>query len=147
MEAGALSGMHVTVATPEGYEPHPDVTRTTLELSDAHGGSINVMHDARSAVTDADAVYTDVWVSMGEDAESARRLSDLQAYQVNDALMRAARPEAVFMHCLPAHRGLEVTAEVIDGASSIVWEQAANRLPTEQATLRSLTGGYHQDAE
>jgi ornithine carbamoyltransferase len=147
MEAGALSGMHVAVATPRGYEPHPDVTRTTMELAGAHGGSINVMHDPRSAVTDADAVYTDVWVSMGEDAESARRLRDLQAYQVNDALMRAARPEAVFMHCLPAHRGLEVTAEVIDGASSIVWEQAANRLPTEQATLRTLTGGYHQAGE
>ena len=147
MEAGALSGMHLTVATPEGYEPHPEVTRTAMELADAHGGSINVMHDPHSAVTDVDAVYTDVWVSMGEDAESARRLRDLQAYQVNDALMRAARPEAVFMHCLPAHRGLEVTAEVIDGASSIVWEQAANRLPTEQATLRALTGGYHEARE
>jgi ornithine carbamoyltransferase len=147
MEAGALSGMHVTVATPQGYAPHPDVTRATVELAGAHGGSINVMHDAHSAVADADAVYTDVWVSMGEDAERARRLKDLQAYQVNDALMRAARPEAVFMHCLPAHRGLEVTADVIDGPSSIVWEQAANRLPTEQATLRTLTGGYHQAGE
>ncbi len=147
MEAGALSGMHVTVATPEGYEPHPDVTRTTMESAGAHGGSINVMHDARSAVTNADAVYTDVWVSMGEDAERARRLTDLQAYQVNETLMRAAAPGAVFMHCLPAHRGLEVTADVIDGPSSIVWEQAANRLPTEQATLRTLTGGYHQTGE
>jgi ornithine carbamoyltransferase len=143
MEAGALSGMHVTVATPRGYEPHPDVTRTTMELADAHGGSINVMHDPRSAVADADAVYTDVWVSMGDDAERERRVRDLQAYQVNETLMRAARPEAVFMHCLPAHRGLEVTADVIDGASSIVWEQAANRLPTAQATLRTLTGDHH----
>jgi ornithine carbamoyltransferase len=147
MEAGALAGMHVTVATPRGYGPHPDVTRTTMELAVAHGGSINVMHDAHSAVTDADAVYTDVWVSMGEDAERVRRVRDFQAYQVNETLMRAARPGAVFMHCLPAHRGLEVTAEVIDGASSIVWEQAANRLPTEQATLRTLTGGYHQAGE
>jgi ornithine carbamoyltransferase len=147
MEAGALSGMHVTVATPHGYEPHPDVTRTTMELADVHGGSINLTHDARSAVTDADAVYTDVWVSMGDDVERERRLTDLQAYQVNDVLMRAARPEAVFMHCLPAQRGLEVTAEVIDGASSIVWEQAANRLPTEQATLRMLTRSYLQAGE
>jgi ornithine carbamoyltransferase len=141
MEAGALAGMHVTVATPPGYGPRPDVTRTTMELAGAHGGSINVMHDPRSAVAGADAVYTDVWVSMGEDAERDRRLKDLQAYQVNDALMHAATPQAVFMHCLPAHRGLEVTAEVIDGPSSIVWEQAANRLPTEQATLHTLIGG------
>jgi ornithine carbamoyltransferase len=143
MEAGALAGMHVTVATPRGYEPDPDVTTVTMELAGAHGGSIDVMHDPRRAVTDADAVYTDVWVSMGEDAEHERRVRDLQAYQVNDSLMRAAAPEAVFMHCLPAHRGLEVTAEVIDGPSSIVWEQAGNRLPTEQATLRTLTGSDH----
>jgi ornithine carbamoyltransferase len=147
MEAGALAGMHVTVATPRGYGPHPDVTRTTMELAGAHGGSINVIHDPRSAVTDADAVYTDVWVSMGEDAERERRVSDLQAYQVDEALMRAAAPGAVFMHCLPAHRGLEVTAEVIDGPSSIVWEQAANRLPTEQATLHTLIGSDHRAGE
>jgi ornithine carbamoyltransferase len=147
MEAGALAGMHVTVATPRGYGPDPDVIRTTMELAGAHGGSINVMHDPRSAVTDADAVYTDVWVSMGEDAERERRVSDLQAYQVDDALMRAAAPEAVFMHCLPAHRGLEVTAAVIDGRWSIVWEQAANRLPTEQATLHTLIRGPHRSAE
>src|SRR5215218_4528283 len=90
MEAGALAGMHVTVATPRGYEPHPDVTRSALELAAVHGGSIKVMHDPRSAVTDADAVYTDVWMSIGEDAERERRLKDLQAYQVDDALMRAA---------------------------------------------------------
>jgi ornithine carbamoyltransferase len=147
MEAGALAGMHVTVATPPGYEPHPDVTETTIAVAGAHGGSVTVMHDPRSAVVDADAVYTDVWVSMGEDAERDRRVSDLQAYQVNDALMHAAAPGAVFMHCLPAHRGLEVTAEVIDGASSIVWEQAANRLPTEQATLLTLTAGGHGAGE
>jgi ornithine carbamoyltransferase len=130
--------MHVTVATPRGYEPHPDVTRTALELAAVHGGSVNVMHDARSAVDDADAVYTDVRVSMGKDAE---------AYRVDDALMRAAAPQAVFMHCLPAHRGLEVTAEVMDGPSSIVWEQAANRLPVEQAVLHTLVGGPHRSLD
>jgi ornithine carbamoyltransferase len=140
MEAGALAGMHVTVATPPGYAPNPDVTRTTMQLAGTHGGSVRVMHDPRNAVAGADAVYTDVWVSMGEDAEHERRLQDLRAYQVDATLMRAAAPEAVFMHCLPAHRGLEVTAEVIDGPSSIVWEQAANRLPTEQAALHTLIG-------
>ena len=138
MEAGALAGMHVTVATPPGYGPHPDVTRKTMELAGLHGGSINVMHDARSAVTNADAVYTGASGIMGEDAE---------AYRVDAALMRAAAREAVFMHCLPAHRGLEVTAEVIDGPSSIVWEQAANRLPTEQAVLHTLVGGPHRSLD
>ncbi len=140
MEAGALAGMHVTVATPLGYGPHPDVFKTAMALAATHGGSVNVMHDPRSAVHDANAIYTDAWVSMGEDAERDRRLKDLQDYQVNEALMRAAAPGALFMHCLPAHRGLEVTTEVIDGPSSIVWEQAANRLPTEQATLRRRAG-------
>src|SRR4051794_3217419 len=92
MEAGAIAGMHVTVATPRGYGPQPDVTQSAMELAGRHGGAIHVMHDPRAAVAQADAVYTDVWVSMGEDAERERRLSDLQDYQVNDALMRLAAP-------------------------------------------------------
>jgi ornithine carbamoyltransferase len=138
MEAGALAGMHVAVATPPGHEPDHDVILRALALAAEHGGSIQIGNDPRSVVDDADAVYTDVWASMGEDAERERRVRDLQGYQVDDALMRAAAPGAVFMHCLPAHRGLEVTAEVIDGPSSIVWAQAANRLPTAQATLHTL---------
>ena len=147
MEAGALAGMHVAIATPAGYEPDHDVTMGALALAAAHGGSIQLGHDPHAAVADADAVYTDVWVSTGEDAQRDRRMRDLQAYQVNDALMRAAAPGAVFMHCLPAHRGLEVTAEVIDGPSSIVREQAANRLPTEQALLHTLLGGGHRSGD
>jgi ornithine carbamoyltransferase len=141
MEAGALAGMHVAIATPPGYGPDPDVTSRSVELAFVHGGSVQVGHDPRAAVAGAHAVYTDVWVSMGEDAERERRLTDLHAYQVNENLMRSAEPQAVFMHCLPAHRGLEVTSEVMDGPSSIVWEQAANRLPTEQATLHTLING------
>ena len=147
MEAGALAGMHVAVSTPPGYEPDHDVTRRALAIAAEHGGSIQLGHDPHSAVAGADAVYTDVWVSMGEDAERERRLRDLKAYQVDDVLMRAAAPGAVFMHCLPAHRGLEVTASVIDGPSSVVWEQAANRLPTEQAALHMLIDGPHRSGE
>jgi ornithine carbamoyltransferase len=144
MEAAALSGMHMTVASPAGYEVDHDLMRTAMDVAAVHGGSINVMHDPRSAVVGADAVYTDVWMCKGEDAERDHRLNDLRAYQVDADLMSAAGRGAVFMHCLPAHRGLEVSAEVIDGPASIVWEQAANRLPTEQAVLHTLIGGAHQ---
>ena len=147
MEAGALAGMHVAVSTPLGYEPDHEVTRRALALAAEHGGSIQLGHDPHAAVAGADAVYTDVWVSMEEDAERERRLRDLKAYQVDDVLMRAASPGAVFMHCLPAHRGLEVTTSVIDGPSSVVWEQAANRLPTEQAVLHMLIDGPHRSGE
>jgi ornithine carbamoyltransferase len=123
-EAGALSGMHVVVACPPGYEP-------PLEAAE-------IVHDPVEAVAGADAVYTDVWVSMGEETERAERVAALEPYRVDAALMAAAGADAVFMHCLPAHRGEEVTAEVIDGPQSVVWQQAENRLPTEEALLLAL---------
>jgi ornithine carbamoyltransferase len=129
MEAGALAGMEVVVSTPYGYRPHAEIevaTHATLEP------------DPLEAVRGAQVVYTDVWVSMGEDAERAERLDALGDYQVNAAIMQAASNHAVFMHCLPAHRGEEVTAEVIDGPRSVVFGQAANRLPTEQALIHTL---------
>jgi ornithine carbamoyltransferase len=126
LEAGALAGVEVVVACPSGYEP-------------AVGGYVT--HDPAEAVRGAHAVYTDVWVSMRQDAERERRLADLAPYQVNEALMDLAQPGAVFLHCLPAHRGEEVSAEVIDGRASTVWQQAANRLPTEQAVLYALVTG------
>jgi ornithine carbamoyltransferase len=138
MEAGALAGMHVVVATPEGERPHRDVEVLARRIAAEQGGNITLVTDPRAAVVGADAVYTDVWVSMGEEAEQARRLQDLAPYQINAELMALAQPHAVFMHCLPAHRGQEVTAEVIDGPASLVWEQAANRLPTEQAVVYLL---------
>jgi ornithine carbamoyltransferase len=138
MEAGALAGMHVVVATPEGERPHRDVEVLARRIAAEQGGNITLVTDPRAAVVGADAVYTDVWVSMGEEAEQARRLRDLAPYQVNVELMALAQPHAVFMHCLPAHRGQEVTAEVIDGPASAVWKQAANRLPTEQAVVYLL---------
>jgi ornithine carbamoyltransferase len=127
IEAGALTGVEIAVACPPGYEP-------------AIAGA-TVTHEPAEAVQDANAVYTDVWVSMGEDAEHDRRLNDLRPYQVNEQLLEQAATGAIFMHCLPAHRGEEVTAAVIDGPQSAVWQQAANRLPTEQALLYTLVTG------
>jgi ornithine carbamoyltransferase len=126
IEAAGLTGIDLRLACPGGYRP--DVPA-------------NVVDDPAEAVAGALAVYTDVWVSMGEDAERGRRLADLSAYQVDPALMALAAPQAIFLHCLPAHRGEEVATAVIDGPQSAVWDQAANRLPTEQAALYALTSG------
>jgi ornithine carbamoyltransferase len=136
MEAGALAGMHVVVATPAGFEPDPAITDKAAAAALAHGGSISVVHDPAEAVAGANAVYTDVWVSMGDDeASRAKRAAVLAAYQVDTELMRHADREAIFLHCLPAHRGEEVAAEVIDGPASVVFRQAENRLWTEEAVL------------
>jgi ornithine carbamoyltransferase len=139
MEAAALAGMEVAVATPAGYEPDADVVARAQELCAAGGGKVAVGGDPYLAAAGAHAVYTDVWVSMG-DAEDERhdRIEALTPYAVTPALMAAARDDAVFLHCLPAHRGEEVAAEVIDGTQSWVFRQAANRLPTEQAVIDTL---------
>jgi ornithine carbamoyltransferase len=134
LEAGALAGMHVVVACPPGYEPPA-------------AAAAQVLHDPVEAVTGADAVYTDVWVSMGEEDEQEARLAVFAPYRVTEDLMAAARADAVFMHCLPAHRGEEVTAEVIDGRQSVVWRQAENRLPTEEALLFALVARRWQTGE
>jgi ornithine carbamoyltransferase len=138
MEAGALAGMHVVVAAPPGYQPAADVVARAAETAETTGGSVEAGNDPRVAATRAHAVYTDVWVSMGEESERAERLAGLRDYQVTGDLMRLAAPDAVFMHCLPAHRGEEVAAEVIDGPRSVVFGQADNRLPTEQAVIHAL---------
>ena len=141
MEAGARSAMEIVVACPPGYEPDAEILAACQRETAEHGGRVWVTDDPLDAVAGAHVVYTDVWVSMGEDAESVARQQALGRYRVDAAMMAQARPEAVFMHCLPAHRGEEVAAEVIDGPQSIVFEQAANRLPTEQAALYALTTG------
>jgi ornithine carbamoyltransferase len=141
MEAGALAGMDVRIACAPGYEPDATVLRDAQAVADEHGGRVRVTADPREAVHGAQAVYTDVWVSMGDEAEQEARLAQLRDYQVTPELMALAGPEAIFLHCLPAHRGQEVAAEVIDGPRSAVFAQAANRLPTEQAALYVLTTG------
>jgi ornithine carbamoyltransferase len=140
LEAGALAGMDIAVAAPAGYWPSASVTTWAQTAAARHGGRVTITDDPLDAVHGAHAVYTDVWVSMGQDEERQRRLDDLAAYRVTGALMDAARPDAVFLHCLPAHRGEEVEAGVIDGPRSAVWQQAANRLPTAQAVLAALAG-------
>ena len=137
----AMLGMEVVCACPPGYEPDEALFESAERSALENGGRIVLCRDPRAAVEGAHVVYTDVWVSMGDEAEQERRLEALARYQVTPTLMSLAAPDAVFLHCLPAHRGLEVAAEVIDGPQSLVFVQAANRLPTEQAVLYALTTG------
>ncbi len=147
MEAGAIAGMDVVVAAPDGYRSLPAVLADATEVAARNGGSVRVTADPAEAAADAHVVYTDVWVSMGDEAERDRRLADLAAYRVTPELMSRARPDAIFMHCLPAHRGQEVDAAVIDGPQSAVWAEAANRLPTEQALLHALVAHRIDDED
>jgi len=139
LEAGALAGIRVVLCGPPDYWPKPSVLSEVRQLAERHAGDIDLSNDPRQAIADADAVYTDVWVSMGEEQKQAQRLANLAPYQVNADLMALAKPDAIFLHCLPARRGEEVTAEVIDGPQSAVWEQAKNRMWTEEALLYALT--------
>ena len=134
---GALLGMDVTVIGPQGYLPAADIVAKAREVATTSGATIDLTSDL-SGVAGAHCVYTDVWTSMGQEAESKRRLADLGDYQVNDALMAAAASDAVFMHCLPAHRGEEVSASVCDGPQSIIFDEAENRLHAQKALMVHL---------
>jgi ornithine carbamoyltransferase len=138
--AGATAGLRVHVASPPGFEPLEQVVRHANEIGAATGGEALVMHDATEAAADADAVYTDVWASMGQEDEEGSRSLVFNRFQLNEKVLAAARPDAVVMHCLPAHRGSEITAEVIDGPRSVVWQQAENRLHAQKALLLYLLG-------
>jgi len=144
LEAGALTGLDVTIACPPDHEPDPRVLAEARELAEQTGAHLTVVRDPRLAVAGADAVYADVWASMGQESERAARTRALTPYQVTEELMALAQPEAIFLHCLPAKRGEEVAAAVIDGPQSVVWQQSANRLPTETALLLALTSGARQ---
>jgi len=129
--ASALFGFQLKLASPAGYHPADDVVGPAK-------GFVHLVKDPRDAVKGADVVITDVWTSMGQEAESKQRLADLAGYQVNPELMKLAQPNALFLHCLPAHREEEVTASVIDGPQSVVWDEAENRLHVQKALLEYM---------
>jgi ornithine carbamoyltransferase len=128
-------GMDVAVATPRGYEPHHDVVQTAFDFAKDSGSEITFGHDAKAAVSGADVVYTDTWTSMGQEAEKEQRRKVFPPYQVNAALLTHADPDAIVMHCLPAHRGEEITDEVADGPQSAVFDQAENRMHAQKGVL------------
>jgi ornithine carbamoyltransferase len=138
MFAGAQLGVHVTVATPKGYEPDAAALAWAQERAKQTGGSCRVVNDPVEGVKGADAVYTDVWASMGQEGEAEQRKRVFLPFQVNGGLFGQAQPDAVFLHCLPAHRGEEVTDEVIDSPRSWVFPQAENRLHAQKAILLEL---------
>jgi ornithine carbamoyltransferase len=139
MYAGALAGMHVRVVCPEGYAPAPEIVGRAQKVGEASGARIEVTHDL-GGVDGADVVYTDVWASMGQEAESQRRAVTFAGFQVDASLMRRARKDAIFMHCLPAHRGEEVATAVLEGPASRVFQQAENRLHAQKALMAFLAG-------
>jgi ornithine carbamoyltransferase len=134
----ARLGVNVAIATPRGYEPKTRIVSEALELAAETGANLTAGHDAVPAASGADAVYTDVWASMGQEEEAAQRRFDFQPFQVTEQLMALARPDAIFMHCLPAKRGEEVTDAVIESGQSAVFDQAENRLHVQKALLLML---------
>jgi ornithine carbamoyltransferase len=139
--AGAKAGMHVAVATPIGYEPIPQVVRRAGEIAAETGGSVELTHDPASAAKGADVLYTDVWASMGKELEHGERALIFKPYQLSTDTLAVASPDVVVLHCLPAHRGEEIAAEVMDGPNSAVFDQAENRLHTQKALLSWLLTG------
>ncbi|NJD78125.1 MAG: ornithine carbamoyltransferase [Candidatus Methanoperedens sp.] len=132
--ACALTGMKITVACPEGYEPRNDIVEKAKEL----GGTVNIIRDPVKAAKNADILSTDVWVSMGDEDEYDQRLQDFKPYQINSKLLEQAKHDVMVLHCLPAHRGEEITADVVDGPRSAVFDQAENRLHAQKALLLKL---------
>ena len=136
--AGGMLGMDVRVACPKGYEPFPQVVDRAKELAAHSGGKITVTDLVAEAASGAEVLYTDVWASMGQEDSAEQRRAAFDGYQIDDSVVRMADPEAIVLHCLPAHRGEEIAADVIDGPRSAVWEQAENRLHTQKALLAHL---------
>jgi ornithine carbamoyltransferase len=135
---GALLGAHVRVGSPTGYQLRPEVLQRATQFAAASGGSVTQTSDPVEAVKDADVIYTDAWTSMGQEAEAAERARIFPPYQVNARLLQNARKDAIVLHCLPAHRGQEITDEVADGPHSALWDQAENRMHAQKAVLAKL---------
>jgi ornithine carbamoyltransferase len=135
MLAGAVAGLHVAVATPVGYEPDGDVVSKATEIALANGGSVSVSNSPVEAIAGTDVVATDTWVSMGQESEKQERLRAFSGFTIDSALMGHAKSDAIVLHCLPAYRGYEISAEVLDGAQSVIWDQAENRLHAQKALM------------
>jgi len=136
--AGATAGLHVVISSPEGYEPSEQMVQQAADIAAKTGGSASLERDPSLAVNGADVVITDTWVSMGREEEAAERLAALQPYSLTGALFAKAKPDAIVLHCLPAYRGKEIAAEVIDGPRSVVWDEAENRRHAQKAILTWL---------
>ncbi|MFX3623918.1 MAG: ornithine carbamoyltransferase [Ectobacillus sp.] len=137
---GAKAGMHVVAACPASHKPNESFVQTAKEIAKTTGAIIEITENPHEAVQQADFIYADVWTSMGQEEETEQRLAVFQPYQVNEELVQHAKPDYKFLHCLPAHRGEEVTADIIDGPHSAVFQQAGNRLHIQKAVLASLLG-------
>ena len=140
MLGGAKAGMHVRAGTPPGFEPIPQVVQRASEIAAETGGSVTVTHDPVAASRDADVLYTDVWASIGQEEEAEERALVFPAYALDQEKLEVAKPDVTVMHCLPAHRGQEITDEMIDGPFSVVWDQAENRMHAQKALLLWLLG-------
>jgi len=138
IEAGVKMGMRVVAGCPAGYQPDQHVIDRAIVEAETTGGAVEILENPQVAVKEADVVYTDVWISMGREREQARRLKTLASYQLNARLLQRAKPDAIVMHCLPAHRGEEIAADVLDGPQSVVIDQAENRLHMQKAILVQL---------
>ncbi|OBF54603.1 ornithine carbamoyltransferase [Mycobacterium sp. 852002-53434_SCH5985345] len=132
---GVTAGMHVTIAAPDGFAPAPSFTAAARERAETTGGSVTLTTDADAAAAGADVLVTDTWTSMGQEDDGLDRLTPFRPFQVNQRLLGLADPEAIVLHCLPAHRGAEITDEVMDGPASVVWDEAENRLHAQKALL------------
>jgi ornithine carbamoyltransferase len=141
LEGAAKVGVNFTLACPKGYEPDPGVLTRAMAQATTSGATLAVTHDPEAAARGADVLYTDVWASMGQEDERARRLRDFQGFQVDERLVRLAASDVLVMHCLPAHRGEEIAEDVIEGPHSIVFDEAENRLHMQKAILVRLLGG------
>ncbi len=136
----AKVGMDISVATPPGYAPHPQVVLEAKAAAAEHGSKVALVTDPKDAAVGADVLYTDVWASMGQEAEQATRMRAFAGYQINEALLKLAKPDAIVLHCLPAHRGEEITEAVLEGPQSAVFDEAENRLHVQKAIMALVMG-------